>query len=195
MILLIDNYDSFVFNIYQYIEELGFQCTVVRNDKITLEEIKKMQPEGIVLSPGPGEPDEAGICLDIIREFQGLLPMFGVCLGHQVIGQSFGGKIIRANKLMHGKTSKIYHRGEGVFQGLDSPIEATRYHSLIISENEFPNCLNITARTTDGVIMGIKHRDYLIEGVQFHPESIMTPSGKKILHNFLKYTQGREALR
>jgi anthranilate synthase/aminodeoxychorismate synthase-like glutamine amidotransferase len=185
MILLIDNYDSFTYNLYQYIEELGFRCKVIRNDKISLAGIKKLAPSAIVISPGPGNPDEAGISLSVIEAFAGLIPILGVCLGHQAIGQAFGGKVIRAEKLMHGKISVIKHDGRGVFRGVKRPLEVARYHSLVVEKKSLPKVLEITASTPDGVVMGIRHRKFKVEGVQFHPESIATEEGKKILGNFL----------
>lgn len=185
MILMIDNYDSFTFNLVQYLGELGQEVRVFRNDKITLEEIQELKPDHIVISPGPCSPNEAGISMDIIREFAGKIPILGVCLGHQSIGQVFGGDVIRASRLMHGKTSEIYHDGKSVFQGLPSPFIATRYHSLIVDRETLPECLEITAETAEGEIMGLRHKEYLVEGVQFHPESILTEHGHKMLENFL----------
>lgn len=186
MILLIDNYDSFTFNLYQYIRELGAECEVVRNDELTCKEIFTKKPARIIISPGPGNPDSAGISLEIVTKSQGQVPILGVCLGHQAIGQAFGGKIIKAPKMMHGKVSKITHKKCGVFNGLPSPLKATRYHSLMIAKKSFPKALEVTAKSEDGVIMGVRHRDWPIQGVQFHPESIMTEHGKKILKNFLE---------
>jgi len=192
MILVIDNYDSFTYNLVQYLGELGLELPVAadirvhRNDQISLAEIRQMAPDGIVISPGPGNPDEAGVSLEVIRELGPTLPILGVCLGHQSIGQVFGGLVVRAGTLMHGKTSPIYHNGAGVFQGLASPFIATRYHSLVIDRASCPAHLEITAWIEDGTIMGVRHRDYPhIEGVQFHPESILTDSGKPLLRNFL----------
>ena len=184
-ILVIDNYDSFTYNLVQYLGEMGEQLDVRRNDEITLDEIAQMKPAQIVISPGPGTPDDAGITLDVIREFGPRTPIFGVCLGQQAIGQAMGGKVIRAEKLMHGKTSPVYHHGAGVFAGLPSPFEATRYHSLIVERESLPDVLEITAETDDGEIMGLKHRSWPLEGVQFHPEAILTEHGKQILRNFL----------
>jgi anthranilate synthase component 2 len=186
MILLIDNYDSFTYNLYQYISELGFDCRVVRNDAIDVPGIRKLKPEAIVISPGPGTPEESGITLSVIRELAGKFPIFGVCLGHQAIGQAFGGKVVRLKTPMHGKVSEICHRGKGVFAGLKAPLMATRYHSLIVDRRSLPKCLEITAETRDGVIMGLRHKRYQVEGVQFHPESIMTEEGKGLLANALK---------
>lgn len=190
MLLMIDNYDSFTYNIVQYLCELGAEVEVHRNDEITIEEIRKLAPQKIVISPGPCTPDEAGISLDVVREFGGTIPLLGICLGHQSIGQAFGGTVIRAEDVMHGKTSMIHHSEQGVFHGLPNPFEATRYHSLIVEKATLPDCLEVTAWTeTDGVpqeIMGLRHKDLPIEGVQFHPESIMTPQGHDLLNNFLK---------
>jgi anthranilate synthase component 2 len=186
MILMIDNYDSFTYNIVQYFGELDAKVEVYRNDAITLEGIKKLHPERIVISPGPSSPEHAGISVDVIKEFSGKLPLLGVCLGHQAIGYAFGGKIVRAGKLMHGKTSRIRHDGKDVFKGMSNPFEATRYHSLVIEEKSVPACLEITARSEDDQeIMGVRHRTLPVWGVQFHPESILTKEGKKILANFL----------
>ena len=185
MILVIDNYDSFTYNLVQYFGELGADLLVKRNDEITLADITKLAPEKIVVSPGPCSPTEAGISCDTIREFSGKIPILGVCLGHQSIGQVFGGEVIRAPRLMHGKTSPILHDGRGVFANLPSPFEATRYHSLLVRRQSFPDCLEISAETAEGEIMGLRHRDLPIHGVQFHPESILTLEGKKLLQNFL----------
>ena len=186
MILLIDNYDSFTFNLVHYLGEIGAQTQVVRNDALTVEEALAMEPEAIVLSPGPCTPTEAGICVDLIRAAAGRMPIFGVCLGHQSIGQAFGGRIVRAPELMHGKTSPILHEGDGVFATLPSPFEATRYHSLIVEEESLPEELVVTARSPDGLIMGLRHREHEIHGVQFHPESIASRHGHDILRNFIK---------
>jgi len=193
LIIVIDNYDSFTYNLVQYLGELGEefpvakQIKVYRNDKIDLETIRRLKPDGIVISPGPGRPDDAGISLEIIKELGPTLPLLGVCLGHQCIGQVFGGRVIAAPVLMHGKTSEIYHSAEGVFQGLDKPFNATRYHSLIVERDNLPDTLEITAWIEDGMIMGLRHRDYPhIQGVQFHPESILTSQGKALLQNFVK---------
>jgi anthranilate synthase component 2 len=188
--LMIDNYDSFTYNLVQYLGELGADVVVHRNDQITIDEIEKMQPERIMISPGPCTPNEAGISMQVIKYFAGKLPILGVCLGHQSIGQVFGGKIIHAKEIMHGKTSMIHHNGKGVFKGLTNPYEATRYHSLVIEKETLPDCLEITAWTenADGSmdeIMGVKHKTLAIEGVQFHPESILTEHGHDLLRNFL----------
>jgi len=186
MILMIDNYDSFTYNLVQYLGELGERLEVFRNDKITVERIKRMRPERIVISPGPGRPEDSGVSVEIIRKFSGKIPILGVCLGHQAIGYVFGAKVVKAERLMHGKISLIYHNAENLFKGLPNPFEATRYHSLILERNSIPACLEITAWTKQKEIMGIKHRMYLLWGVQFHPESIMTKSGKKLLENFVR---------
>ena len=184
MILLIDNYDSFTFNVYQYLCQLGQKVKVVRNDKITIKGIEKARPEAIVISPGPGNPNEAGITLEAINSFAGEIPILGICLGHQSIGQAFGGKIVRARTMMHGKVSLINHSGRGLYRGLTNPLSVTRYHSLIIDRPTLPKCFRITAETEDGIIMGIKHKRYPIEGIQFHPESYRTERGIEILENF-----------
>ena len=189
MLLLIDNYDSFTYNLYQYLSELGAEISVRRNDEVTLDEIASMQPEHIVISPGPCTPDEAGMSCEIIQTFGPHIPTLGVCLGHQAIGQVYGGHIIRAPEPMHGKTSHIYHNEQGVFRGLPRSFEANRYHSLIVENSPLPDELEVTARTIDGLIMGLRHRTYPVEGVQFHPESIMTPVGKDLLRNFLAMSQ------
>lgn len=185
MLLLIDNYDSFTYNLYQYLAELGAQIEVCRNDQVTLEKIDEMQPERIVISPGPCTPNEAGLSCQIIEHFGPRIPLLGVCLGHQAIGQVYGGRVIRAPEPMHGKTSLIHHRGQGVLRGLPDPFEANRYHSLIVERATCPVELEITAESEDGLIMGLRHRSYPVQGVQFHPESIMTPVGKDLLRNFL----------
>lgn len=185
MILMIDNYDSFTYNLVQYLGEMGQQLRVYRNDKISLDEIEEMRPERIVISPGPCTPNEAGISVEVIRHFAGKVPILGVCLGHQSIGQAFGGQIVRAPRLMHGKTSMIHHDGEGVFRGLPNPFEATRYHSLVIRRETIPDCLQVTAETDMREIMGVRHKEYAVEGVQFHPESILTTEGKRLLGNFV----------
>lgn len=185
MILLIDNYDSFTYNLYQYLCELGAEVEVARNDKITLEEIERMSPEKIVISPGPCTPAEAGISNDVLRRFGPELPTLGVCLGHQCVGYAFGGTVGGAGEIMHGKTSLIHHTGEGVFSGLPNPFEAIRYHSLAIYRDDLPDDLEITAWTDNGLIMGVRHKEHPIEGIQFHPESIMTKVGKDLLKNFL----------
>jgi anthranilate synthase component 2 len=185
MLLMIDNYDSFTYNIVQYFGELGEDVRTVRNDEITLEEIAALNPERICISPGPKAPKDAGISLDVLREFKGKLPILGVCLGHQAIGEAFGGKVIRAKQVMHGKTSLIAHTGEGVFKDLPTPFTVIRYHSLAIERASLPDCLEVTAWTDDGEIMGVRHKDYDIEGVQFHPESILSEHGHALLKNFL----------
>lgn len=186
MILVIDNYDSFTYNLVQYLGELGEEVVVYRNDEIDLAGIEALKPDHILISPGPCTPNEAGISMDTIAYFKGKIPMLGVCLGHQSIGQVFGGNVIRAEKLMHGKTSQMHHHGKGVFEGLPSPFTATRYHSLIVERESLPDCLEITAETLDGEIMGLRHKKYPIEGLQFHPESIMTDHGHRMLRNFLQ---------
>ncbi len=186
MLLIIDNYDSFTFNLFQYLGELGETMEVYRNDRITIDDIESLNPARIVISPGPCTPNEAGVSIETIRHFAGKVPILGVCLGHQSIGAAFGGEIIRAPKLMHGKTSMVHHDGRTIFEGLPSPFIATRYHSLIIRKGSLPDCLEITAWTDDGVIMGVRHREYVIEGVQFHPESILTTVGKDLLRNFIR---------
>jgi anthranilate synthase/aminodeoxychorismate synthase-like glutamine amidotransferase len=188
VILMIDNYDSFTFNLVQYLGEMGAEVRVLRNDAVTLEQITALNPQAIILSPGPCTPNEAGICLELIPRFAGVIPILGVCLGHQAIGQSFGGEVIRAQRLMHGKTSMIYHDGRTIYEGLPNPFEATRYHSLILDRGSLPDCLEVTAWTDQDEIMGVRHRSMLVEGVQFHPESILTKSGKLLLHNFLLMT-------
>jgi anthranilate synthase/aminodeoxychorismate synthase-like glutamine amidotransferase len=185
MLLMIDNYDSFTYNLVQYLRELGAEVVVHRNDRIGIEEIRALRPERIVLSPGPCSPAEAGICCDVIRAFGASTPLLGVCLGHQCIGAAYGGRIVRAGRLMHGKTSPIHHDGRGVFRELPSPFEATRYHSLLIERETIPGCLAVSAQTVEGEIMGVRHRTHPVEGVQFHPESILTPAGKDLLANFL----------
>jgi anthranilate synthase/aminodeoxychorismate synthase-like glutamine amidotransferase len=185
MILMIDNYDSFTYNLVQYLGELGADVRVYRNDQITVAEIQRLAPTKIVISPGPCTPTEAGISCDVIREFAGRVPLLGVCLGHQCIGEVFGGEIVRAPALFHGKTSMIYHDDKTIFRGLPRPFEATRYHSLVIRRETLPDCLELSAETDDGVIMGVRHRELPVEGVQFHPESILTREGKQLLANFL----------
>ncbi|MDH7601150.1 MAG: aminodeoxychorismate/anthranilate synthase component II [Armatimonadota bacterium] len=185
MIVVIDNYDSFTYNLVQYLGELGEEISVFRNDKVGISDIEQLKPSHIVISPGPCTPNEAGISIEVIRHFAGKIPILGVCLGHQCIGQAFGGEIIRAPRLMHGKTSLIYHDGKGIFRGLSNPFEATRYHSLIVRRETLPECLKVTAETDQREIMGLRHRDYPIEGVQFHPESILTREGKRLLANFI----------
>ncbi len=186
MLLMIDNYDSFTYNLVQYLGELGADIKVFRNDKITIHDIEALNPERIVISPGPCTPKEAGISVELIKHFSGKVPLLGVCLGHQSIGAAFGGEIIRAPRLMHGKTSMIHHDGKTIFKGLPDPFEATRYHSLVIKKDTLPDCLEITAWTDIEEIMGVRHKDLLIEGVQFHPESILTTVGKNLLRNFLQ---------
>lgn len=183
---MIDNYDSFTYNLVQYLECLKEDVLVYRNDEISLDEIKALNPDMIVLSPGPCTPNEAGICIDVVKKFKGKLPILGICLGHQTIGQVFGGKVIKASEPVHGKVHPIKHINEGVFNGLNNPLRVTRYHSLILEKENLPECFDITAETFNGEIMGIKHKQYLIEGVQFHPEAILTEMGMEILENFLK---------
>lgn len=199
MLIIIDNYDSFTYNLVQYLGELGAEFPVAtdikvfRNDKITIDEIRALQPDGVVISPGPGRPEDAGISLDVISRLGPSVPILGVCLGHQSIGQVFGGKIISAPELMHGKTSEVHHTGVGVFSNLENPMTATRYHSLVIEGDTCPDVLEITASLEDGTIMGVRHRNYPhIQGVQFHPESVLTTSGKQLLRNFLEQLQSRE---
>ena len=190
MILMIDNYDSFTYNLVQYLGELGANIVVHRNDKITLKEIEQLNPEKIVISPGPCTPEKAGISIETVSHFAGKIPILGVCLGHQSIARAFGGKIIKAGKLMHGKTSMVKHDGKNLFNGLSNPFEATRYHSLVLDKNTVPSGFEITATSDDGEIMGIRHKEMFIEGVQFHPESILTSSGKDLLKNFLDMAAG-----
>ena len=185
-VLLIDNYDSFTYNLAQYLGELGADVFVERNDAITVEQIAQRAPQAIVISPGPCTPKEAGISMDTIRTFTGRIPILGVCLGHQSIGQVFGGRIVRAPRVMHGKTSKIFHDEKGLFHGVENPFVATRYHSLVIAPDSLPDVLEVTAKTWDDEIMGVRHKQHLVEGVQFHPESIMTTAGKRLLANFLE---------
>jgi anthranilate synthase component II len=191
MVLMIDNYDSFTFNLVQYLGELGAEVEVHRNDQIDVEGVRRLAPEGIVISPGPCTPNEAGVSLEVIRTFAGEIPLLGVCLGHQAIGQAFGGRVVHAKAIMHGKTSMIFHSGQGVFEDLPNPFEATRYHSLVIEQDSLPDCLEVTAWTCDengdlDEIMGVRHRSLAVEGVQFHPESILTQHGHDLLNNFLK---------
>ncbi len=188
MILVIDNYDSFTYNLVQYLGELGEEVVVHRNDEISLSEIEQLNPSHILISPGPCTPNEAGISLSLIDHFKGVIPIFGVCLGHQAIGQAFGGDVIRAEKLMHGKTSEMHHDGKTIFADIPNPFTATRYHSLIVKRETLPECLVISAETAEGEIMGLRHKEYAIEGVQFHPESIITENGLQLLRNFLKRT-------
>lgn len=186
MLLVIDNYDSFTYNLVQYLGELGAETKVYRNDKITIDKIKSLKPERILISPGPGDPTESGISIDVVKEFAGKVPILGVCLGHQVIGYVYGGTVSRADRIMHGKTSLIYHDGKTIFKGMKNPFEATRYHSLLVQKKGFPKELEISARTKEGEIMGLRHKKFKVEGVQFHPESILTEDGKKLLANFLR---------
>ena len=195
MLLLIDNYDSFTYNLAQYLGELGQEVRVERNDAVDVDAIAAMAPDHIVISPGPCTPNEAGISMDVIRRFAGSIPILGVCLGHQAIGQVFGGRVVRAARVMHGKLSRVFHDEGGLFAGLPNPFDATRYHSLLIERDSLPDCLEITAKTWQDEIMGVRHRSFAgtaspVEGVQFHPESIMTPEGKRILENFLGMTRG-----
>jgi anthranilate synthase component 2 len=194
-VLLVDNYDSFTYNLYQYLGELGADTTVVRNDEISVDEVLRRRPDRIVISPGPGTPDQAGISLELIRRAAGEIPVLGVCLGHQALGQAFGGRIARAPVLMHGKTSEIEHDGRGVFRGLPHPFTATRYHSLVVAPDTVPECLEVSAWTADGTIMGLRHRTVALEGVQFHPESILTRAGHDLLKNFLNQPLSATALR
>ena len=190
MLLLIDNYDSFTYNLVHYLGELGAEVTVYRNDAIGADEGLALNPQGIVLSPGPCDPDQAGICLELIEKNGGAIPLLGVCLGHQAIGQAFGGKVVRAPTLMHGKASDIHHDGNGLFEGLPAPFSATRYHSLIVERDSLPECLEVSAQTDDGVVMGIAHREFPVHGVQFHPESIASEQGHELLKNFLTIVNG-----
>ena len=186
MILMIDNYDSFTYNLVQYLGQLGKETVVYRNDEIDIEEIENLAPEAIFLSPGPCTPKEAGITVDVIRHFYTKIPIMGICLGHQSIGYAFGAEVIRSGRIMHGKTSGVVNDGQTIYRGVPSPFAAARYHSLILNRDSMPSCLEISAETEDGEIMGIRHREYHVEGVQFHPESILTPNGKRIIRNFLK---------
>ncbi len=186
MILMIDNYDSFTYNLVQYLRQIGEEVVVKRNDAVTVDEIAAMAPQAIVISPGPGRPNSAGVSLDAIRRFSGKIPILGVCLGHQSIAHAFGGKVIAAKRLMHGKTSAITTDGKGVFAGIKQPFQAMRYHSLAVEKESLPDCLAVSATAEDGEIMGLRHRTHISEGIQFHPESIMTPVGKRLLRNFLK---------
>jgi len=191
MILMIDNYDSFTYNLVQYIGQLGGAVVVHRNDKISLDEIRRLQPDAIVISPGPCTPKQAGISVELIRQFSSAIPILGVCLGHQAIGYAFGGEVVRAERIMHGKTSQIINDGRTIFQGLPNPFVAGRYHSLIVEKSSLPACLEISAETEQGEIMGIRHKEYRVEGIQFHPESVLTPNGKRILKNFLAMINGK----
>ncbi|MEN6331974.1 MAG: aminodeoxychorismate/anthranilate synthase component II [Smithella sp.] len=192
MILMIDNYDSFTFNIVQYLGQMGQDVRVYRNDKITLEEIDQLRPQAIFLSPGPCSPREAGITVAVVRHFYTKLPIMGICLGHQCIGFAFGGEVVRAERIMHGKTSMVHHDNKTIFTGLPNPFSAGRYHSLIVKRETLPDCLEISAETEEREIMGLRHREYPVEGIQFHPESVLTPQGKRIIKNFLKYTGRKE---
>ncbi|MEW5706958.1 MAG: aminodeoxychorismate/anthranilate synthase component II [Actinomycetota bacterium] len=192
MIVMIDNYDSFTFNLVQYLAELGEELIVFRNDEVSVDDILHMKPDSIVISPGPGRPADAGISIDLIKAAADKIPILGVCLGHQSIGEAFGGKVVHAGTLVHGKTSQIFHDGRTIFRGIPNPFTATRYHSLIVDKETLPSCFEISAETKDGLIMAIRHREYPIEGVQFHPESILTSEGKAILKNFLSIGQSRE---
>ena len=185
MVVVIINYDSFVYNLVQYLQELGQKVRVFRNDRVTLKQIEALSPTHLVISPGPCTPNEAGISLAAVKHFAGRIPLLGVCLGHQAIGQAFGGRVIRTKRPVHGKTSLVYHNGAGIYRGLPNPFEAARYHSLVVEKETLPDCLVITAQTGQGEIMGLRHRRYAVEGVQFHPESVLTNAGKKLLHNFL----------
>jgi len=191
MILMIDNYDSFTYNLVHYLGELGEKVLVFRNDKITIEDVGKLNPDMVVISPGPCTPKEAGISVDLIKEFTGRIPILGVCLGHQSIGYAFGGNIVRAKRLLHGKTSQIYHDGKRIYEGVPTPFEATRYHSLLVEGSSLPDELEVTAWTNEDEIMGIRHKEYLIEGVQFHPESILTKHGKDLLRNFIRIAKSK----
>jgi len=193
MLLMIDNYDSFTYNLVQYLGELGEDLKVYRNDKLALGDIEKMRPEGIIISPGPCTPKEAGISVDVIKKFAGVFPILGVCLGHQSIGEAFGGEVVRAERLMHGKTSLVYHDGRSIFHGLPNPFEATRYHSLIIRRETIPDSLEISAETSEGEIMAVRHKQLFVEGVQFHPESILTRPGMDLLRNFLRLMREKKA--
>jgi anthranilate synthase/aminodeoxychorismate synthase-like glutamine amidotransferase len=185
VILVIDNYDSFTFNLVQYLGELGQELTVVRNDRTTVDEINNLAPESIIISPGPGRPEDSGIIIDVIQKLAGRIPILGVCLGHQAIGAALGGSVVRAPEIMHGKVSAVFHDGRTIFSSIENPFQATRYHSLIVAHENLPDCFEISAHTQDGTIMGLRHKTHLLEGVQFHPESILTTAGKKILSNFV----------
>ena len=191
MILMIDNYDSFTFNIVQYLGQMGEDVRVFRNDRIKPGEIEKLKPKAIFISPGPCSPREAGISVDVIRDFYQTYPIMGICLGHQAIGYAFGGDVVRAGRIMHGKTSPVINDGKTIFTGLPNPFPAGRYHSLIVKRDTLPDCLEISAHTQEGEIMGLRHKQFPVEGIQFHPESVLTPQGKRIIRNFLKYTCGR----
>lgn len=192
MVLMIDNYDSFTYNLVQYLGQLGQEVLVYRNDKISIDEIRIMNPHAIFLSPGPCTPKEAGITIDVIREFHTSTPLMGVCLGHQAIGYAFGGNIVRADRLMHGKTSPVINDGKTIFKGLPNPFTAGRYHSLLVERATLPSCIEISAETKEGEIMGLRHREFCVEGIQFHPESILTPHGKRIIKNFLDMIKSKE---
>lgn len=192
MLLLLDNYDSFTYNVYQLLSELGAEIEVVRNDAATVGELASRNYSGVVISPGPGEPKDAGVTEELIRTMKGVVPILGVCLGHQAIGEVFGAKVVRAPKIVHGKSSRIKHGGEGIYKGLPQPMEAARYHSLILERGTLPECLAVTAETEDGIIMGVRHVEYDVEGVQFHPESILTSEGRTLMGNFLKKTLTRK---
>ena len=194
MIILIDNYDSFTWNLYHYLGELGAETVVHRNDAISVGQVLSARPEAIVLSPGPCTPNEAGICLDLIAQARGAVPILGVCLGHQAIGQAYGGRVVRADKLMHGKLSRIRHGGAGIFRGIPDDFEATRYHSLVVERHTLPDCLEVTAETGDGVIMGLSHKSHPIHGVQFHPESIASEHGHRLLRNFLSLARSEASV-
>jgi len=186
MILVIDNYDSFTFNLVQYLGELGRELKVVRNDCISVDEVEALAPESILISPGPGRPEESGIIIELIQRLAGRIPILGVCLGHQAIGAALGGSVVRAPEIMHGKVSSVHHDGRTIFRGLENPFTATRYHSLIVARENLPDCLEVSAQTADGIIMGMRRRSWLLEGVQFHPESILTSVGKQLLANFIE---------
>ena len=192
MFLMIDNYDSFVYNLVRYFEELNEEIIVYRNDKLNLEDITNMNLQGIIISPGPKNPKEAGICLEVIEKFKGKIPILGICLGHQAIGYAFGGKVVKGTEPIHGKVSKIKHHNEGIFKNLKNPMNVTRYHSLVVEKNTLPDCFIVTAETEDNVIMGIRHKDFLIEGVQFHPEAELTECGHELLKNFIEEAKGFE---
>jgi anthranilate synthase/aminodeoxychorismate synthase-like glutamine amidotransferase len=194
MILMIDNYDSFTFNIVQYLQQMGEDVRVCRNDRIKSRDIEKMKPAAIFISPGPCSPREAGISVDIIRDFYQTVPFMGICLGHQAIGYAFGGDVVRAERIMHGKTSPVINDGKTIFTGLPNPFSAGRYHSLVVKKETLPECLEVSARTEEGEIMGLRHKQFPVEGIQFHPESVLTPQGKRIINNFLKYTCRKERL-
>ena len=193
MYLVIDNYDSFTYNLVHFLGELGAETEVWRNDAISVDQVVEKRPRGIVISPGPCDPDRAGICLDLVVRAAGRIPLLGVCLGHQAVGQAFGGRVVRAPVPMHGKISTIHHQGNGVFAGLDNPFEATRYHSLMVARDSLPDCLQVTAETEDGLVMGLSHREYPVHGVQFHPESIASQCGHRLLDGFLRLCNGRDA--